>query len=192
MRAFLPALFLFASCASAQTATEPVLIPKPATLSMGQGYFPLTSAVSIVIDSKELKPEGEFLRAALGRFLPEAPMLLPQRTIEGPVINLTTASDKALPVEGYALSITPERIELRGDRAGIFHGIQTLLQMLPPRGDEPAIACLTITDSPRFEWRGMHLDVSRHFFQVDFVKKYIDLLARYKMNRFHWHLTDDQ
>lgn len=193
MRPALLLPFLFASCASAQTTPEPTLIPRPAVMSMGKGYFPVTSAVTIVINSKELKPEGAFLRDALAALLPEPPALIPQRTIEGPVIALTTASDKTLPAEGYALTITPERIELRGaDRAGLFHGIQTLIQLLPPKGEETAVPCLSITDSPRFAWRGMHLDVCRHFFPVEFVKKYIDLLARYKMNRFHWHLTDDQ
>jgi len=162
-------------------------------MTMGQGYFPVTSAVSILIDSKELKPEGSYLRDALAALLPEAPMLLPQRTVEGPVIALTVTSDKSLPTEGYKLVVTPERIDLRGaDRAGLFHGIQTLIQLLPPKGQETAIPSLTINDHPRFAWRGMHLDVCRHFFPVEFVKKYIDLLARYKMNRFHWHLTDDQ
>ena len=78
MRSLLPALFLLISCATAQTATEPVLIPRPAAVTMAKGYFPLTSAVSIVIDSKELKPEGAYLRDVLATLLPEPPMLLPQ------------------------------------------------------------------------------------------------------------------
>ena len=193
MRFLLPALLLFSSCASAQTNPEPPLIPRPASMIMGQGYFAVTSAVSILIDSKELKPEGAYLRDVLTTLLPEAPMLLPQRTIEGPVIALAISNDGEMPAEGYSLHIAPERIDLlASDRAGVFHGIQTLIQLLPPKGSETAIPCLTITDHPRFAWRGMHLDVCRHFFGVEFVKKYIDLLARYKMNRFHWHLTDDQ
>ena len=193
MRFLLPALLLLSSCSTAQTPSEPTLIPRPAAITKGQGYFPVTSAVSILIDSKELKPEGAYLRDALAALLPEPPMLLPQRTVEGPVIALTISNDGELPAEGYNLRITPERIDLSGaDRAGLFHGIQSLIQLLPPKGDETAIPCMNILDHPRFGWRGMHLDVCRHFFPVEFVKKYIDLLARYKMNRFHWHLTDDQ
>ncbi|MBL0127894.1 MAG: family 20 glycosylhydrolase [Flavobacteriales bacterium] len=193
MRFLLPVLILLSSCASAQTNPEPPLIPRPVSITMAEGYFPVTSAVSIIIDSKELKSEGSYLRDVLATLLPEAPMLLPQRTIEGPVIALAISNDGEMPTEGYSLHITPERIDLvSSDRAGIFHGIQTLIQLLPPKGSETAVPCLTITDHPRFAWRGMHLDVSRHFFGVEFVKMYIDLLARYKMNRFHWHLTDDQ
>ncbi len=193
MRSLLPALLLLAVTATAQTTTEPPLIPKPVAVTMGQGHFAVTSAVSITIDSKELKPEGAYLRDALAALLPEAPMLIPQRTVEGPVIALSLSTDSELPPEGYQLRISPERVDLFApDRAGLFHGVQTLIQLLPPKGMETAIPCMNILDHPRFAWRGMHLDVCRHFWSVEFVKKYIDLLARYKMNRFHWHLTDDQ
>lgn len=193
MRLLLPALLLLASCAGAQPPPEPLLIPKPVAMTRTEGFFPITSEVSILVATKELREEANFLRDALAALLPEPPMVLPQRTVEGPVIALALGNDKALPAEGYALSVTPERIDLHAaDRAGLFHGIQTLIQLLPPKGSETAIPCVTITDHPCFGWRGMHLDVCRHFFPVEFVKKYIDLLARYKMNRFHWHLTDDQ
>ncbi|MBK8500230.1 MAG: family 20 glycosylhydrolase [Flavobacteriales bacterium] len=193
MRSILPALLLLASCTEAQPTPKAALIPLPATMIEGKGYFPLTSEVAILLSVKELKPEAEYLRDVLATVLPYAPMMLPQLTVEGPAIALSMGDDKSMGAEGYRLSVTPERIELVGvDRAGVFHGIQTLLQLLPPKGSEAAIPCVTIADHPRFGWRGMHLDVCRHFFPVEFVKTYIDLLARYKMNRFHWHLTDDQ
>jgi hexosaminidase len=78
------------------------------------------------------------------------------------------------------------------EEAGLFRGSRTLIQLLEQGRATGSLPCLTITDWPRFPWRGMHLDVCRHFFPVEFVKKYIDLLARYKMNSFHWHLTEDQ
>lgn len=82
-----------------------------------------------------------------------------------------------------------------GSGAGLFRGIQTLRQLLPPQafshnraeGVKWAIPCVRVTDYPRFGWRGMHLDVSRHFFDKEFVKKYIDILAMHKLNVFHWH-----
>jgi len=96
--------------------------------------------------------------------------------------------------EGYQLSVYPDSVVIRAaEDAGIFYGIQSLMQMLPVDWDqETALAICTIEDEPRFTYRGMHLDVCRHFYDVDFVKKYIDLMARYKLNTFHWHLTEDQ
>lgn len=97
--------------------------------------------------------------------------------------------------ENYHLTIDEKHISILAEvkSAGIFYALQTLLQLLPTKkNNNLKIPCVTIKDSPRFEWRGMHLDVCRHFFSVTFIKKYIDLLAMYKMNTFHWHLTDDQ
>lgn len=96
---------------------------------------------------------------------------------------------------GYLLEITPtEGVCIQGnDEAGVFYGVQTLIQLLPTRaGVLPILPAVKITDYPRFAYRGMHLDVVRHFFPVAFIKKYIDYLALHKLNYFHWHLTDDQ
>ncbi len=95
--------------------------------------------------------------------------------------------------EAYKLHISTNSIQIRGLEAGIFYGFQTLLQLLPPQISEKVpVQNMVINDYPRFQWRGMHLDVSRHFFPKEFIFKYIDYLAMYKMNTFHWHLTDDQ
>ncbi len=97
--------------------------------------------------------------------------------------------------EGYVLNVNEKNIELRASsKAGIIYGIQSLLQTLPAiRTNEIlTVPAMQIVDEPRFKWRGMHLDVSRHFFSPELVKNYIDLLATYKMNTFHWHLVDDQ
>jgi hexosaminidase len=103
--------------------------------------------------------------------------------------------------EEYHLKVQRKSVTLTaGTSEGLFRGIQTARQLLPPQvfGGETAaglkwtMPCITVTDYPRFEWRGMHLDVSRHFFDVEFVKRYIDILAMHKLNVFHWHLVDDQ
>ncbi|HPE23740.1 MAG TPA: family 20 glycosylhydrolase, partial [Bacteroidales bacterium] len=113
------------------------------------------------------------------------------------VIDATTTWKK----EEYLLEVRRKSITLTaGTAEGLFRGTQTLMQLLPPEiySDDPAgnvkwrIPCVRITDYPRFGWRGMHLDVSRHFFDKEFVKKYIDILAMHKINVFHWHLVDDQ
>ena len=111
-----------------------------------------------------------------------------------PCIILKNQKNGEIP-GGYQLEITPVggvRIE-GNDEAGVFYGVQTLIQLLPTRaGVLPILPTLKIIDYPRFPYRGMHLDVVRHFFPVDFIKKYIDYLALHKLNYFHWHLTDDQ
>ncbi len=116
-------------------------------------------------------------------------------------IFLSLKNDPSIKEEGYRLTITKSGIELTARKAaGIFYGMQTLLQLLPPHiemkhEDEPQewkIPCVTIEDHPRFAWRGLMLDVSRHFFTVAQVKDYIDQMVKYKFNLLHLHLTDDQ
>ena len=96
------------------------------------------------------------------------------------------------PLEGYHLDVEREAIRIRAaSGAGVFYAVQTLRQLLPPAaGGRVSIPCVKISDYPRYGFRGMHLDVSRHFFGVTFIKKYLDILAAYKLNTFHWHLTD--
>jgi hexosaminidase len=101
--------------------------------------------------------------------------------------------------EGYRLTITPQRVTLAAkEPAGMFRAVQTVRQLLPPTIEKPGktaalrLPAVQIQDQPAYSWRGMHLDVSRHFFSVEYLKKYIDLLALYKFNKLHLHLTDDQ
>ncbi len=108
---------------------------------------------------------------------------------------------KAPDKDAYSIDITADGVNISGDTyAGTFYGIQSLIQLLPVPSGQPStvnsqrltINQLSIQDAPRFSYRGMHLDVGRHFFPVSFVKKYIDYIALHKMNYFHWHLTEDQ
>jgi hexosaminidase len=125
----------------------------------------------------------------------------------GPLLNVEIITDSTkqaqiilrrevlnMPNEGYRLRVYSDSIVISSEtEVGIFYGLQTLAQMLPVDWqDEVQIPVCQIDDWPRFPYRGMHLDVCRHFYSVDFVKKYIDLMARYKLNTFHWHLTEDQ
>ena len=98
-----------------------------------------------------------------------------------------------IPAEAYGLTVSPQGVLIIGSETGQFFALQTFLQLLPVNfKSEAVIPAADIADEPRFRYRGMHLDVSRHFFPVEFVKKFIDLMAQYKFNQFHWHLTDDQ
>ncbi len=98
--------------------------------------------------------------------------------------------------EAYSLKIEPDKISIvSSNERGLFYGIQTIFQLLPKgnlNGKQPQIQCCEITDYPEFKWRGLNLDCARHFMTKDFVKRYIDILAYYKFNTLHWHLTDDQ
>ena len=121
----------------------------------------------------------------------------PKNKVEGgddkKELHLIIDADADLGLEEYLLSITPELITITASQTqGVFWGFQTLNQLVDSSQTSLSIPCATIHDFPRFEYRGLHLDVARHMFSVDFIKKYIDLMASYKLNKFHWHLTDDQ
>ena len=118
-----------------------------------------------------------------------------------PASGIRFVTDESLPAEGYELNVDGEGIEVRASQfPGFLYALQSLEQLLPAAvyGTEPApdaaweVPCVKIADAPRFAYRGMHLDVARHFFSVDEVKRYIDVMAIHKLNTLHWHLTDDQ
>ena len=183
----------------------PSIIPKPAKMDVGSGSFALGSKTVIALDSPsaEVREVGEYLasrlRAATGYPLPVS--AASGKAPAGAILLRTADGLAALGNEGYRLSSSSERVKIEaGAPAGVFYGVQTLLQLLPPDIESPGAAegivwslpSVKIEDKPRFVWRGMHLDVGRHFFSKETVKRYIDILAAYKMNMFHWHLTEDQ
>jgi hexosaminidase len=179
------------------------VIPKPTTVVRSQGTFEIGPQTSVRV-SEDTRDVGDYLcgllRPATGYGLPltEGPV---GSAVPDAILLTTLGADDELGDEGYVLAVTPEAIVVRAPRpAGLSYGVQTLRQLLPPEvertrgaaGVSWTVPAATIRDMPRFGWRGMHLDVARHFFPVEFVKRYIDLLALHKMNVFHWHLTDDQ
>lgn len=180
------------------------LIPKPVTIQPGSGVFVLasTAAIDVQPDHPEVAAVGEYLagllRPATGYALPV--QAAPQHAAPGAILLTTSGADRALGEEGYTLSIAPDGVTLRAVRpAGLFWGVQTLRQLFPPaieRGAAQAgpwtLPAGVIRDFPRFAYRGVMLDVARHFFPVADVKRYIDELAAYKINYLHLHLTDDQ
>ena len=171
------------------------IIPLPQEVSMiNGGSFVLTPSTSIVYPEGNdlLKQAGEFLAAYIKEATGYAPKVVTAKGSKP--IHLSIDKSISNP-EGYRLTVTPEGIELAGaSEAGVFYGIQTLRKSIPAvaEGMNIELPSVTINDYPRFAYRGMHLDVSRHFFTVDSIKKYIDILALHNMNTFHWHLTDDQ
>ncbi len=188
-------------------ASQMTVIPVPAHIQEKEGEFRLLPGFRILVDggSKELLAIGEYLalklKASSGI---EVPVFSSPKGEKGEnALRMTlNGAEKSLGKEGYVLEISRNGITLQAAApAGLFYGVQTLIQLLPPEEDPAsgskeqerlALPCMNIRDLPRYPYRGMHLDVCRHFFPKDFIKKYIDLLAMYKFNTFHWHLTEDQ
>ena len=160
----------------------------PQRIEMQKGEpFMLNGDVQIIA-GEGLQQEAGFLQAYLKDLTDLSLSLASKREKKKTYIELAV-SPKVTSPEGYVLTINQKGITIEGgSSAGVFYGIQTLRKTIVSK----KIPAAVVTDAPRFTWRGMHLDCSRHFFSVDFVKKFIDLLALHNMNRFHWHLTDDQ
>ncbi len=200
----MPFLLLCLLCCTAM-AQQPVrIIPEPVSISTASGSFVLNKNTVLVLSSQneQLKETVQgFIRqlaAVTGFTLP-----LKNTTAAGvPAVRfaLNATPDAAIGTEGYRLNVTPNAISFNANQpAGIFYALQTLWQLLPPPVESSApvknttwaIPCVTITDYPRFGWRGLMLDVSRHFFTKAEVLHYIDEMVKYKYNTFHWHLSDD-
>lgn len=171
-----------------------VLIPWPDSLVQANGSFFITPTSKIIIADDSLYDEAMMFDQHVQEIYGVSmPVMTGKRGADGEIFLTVDPKMIGLP-GGYSLTVTKSRITIKGNsRVGVFYGLQTLNQLLTPaKTSQPEIPCVEIWDHPRFAWRGMHLDVSRHFFPVDFIKHYIDLIASYKMNYFHWHLTDDQ
>ena len=191
------AILLAAACTP--TETEDVdLIPLPAELAVEAGTFELSSVARIAV-SEGAQDVGELLAAVLR---PSTGFDLPLEVGEPGRgdLALVLDPDAGQGGEGYLLEVTDRGVIVRAEAlAGLFHGCQTLRQLLPPEVESTTLQDLAwtvprvvIADRPRFAWRGTMLDVARHFFGVDEVKRQIELAAFHKLNRFHLHLTDDQ
>jgi len=171
------------------------VIPQPVSVSIEEGTYELTASSAFKVAHEELESA-----ANLFSDLWAVPMgtRLPVHSSDG---DIHLVLDESLEMEAYSLHIDEDGVLLTaGDASGAFYGMQTLHQMLPAdiSGNGPALNTrwtlpqAHIEDAPRFGYRGLHLDVGRHFFDVAFVKRYIDVMSRYKLNVFHWHLTEDQ
>ena len=198
----LAAFIAAAPRARAQVPDSIAIIPRPASLTVAPGWFVLSPRTTIWTD----RADSAVARGLARALAPATGYDLAVR-VGGAgrghriIFRRASARDTSLGPEGYRLAVKPTVVSITAAApAGAFYATQTLRQLLPVQifraarvdGIAWRVPAVTIADRPRFPWRGMHLDVSRHFMPKEFVKKYIDLLALQKMNRFHWHLTDDQ
>jgi hexosaminidase len=182
------------SAANAQD-TNPNLgiIPAPVSIKRNSGEFILSQQTTIIADSVNNKAVLFLIDYLRNKAMLRVQLEANHGVVTANSLLLTSAGTDNLPADGYRLTITPQQISIAGKGAGLFYGIQTLIQLMPlERAATVKLPCLQVEDYPRFGYRGLMLDVCRHFFSVEMVKKYIDLMAAYKLNTFHWHLTDDQ
>lgn len=191
----LTAIAGLAACSGGKVQGSYDVVPLPNEMNeQGSAPFVLTSSTPICY------AEGDTVlqRVAnyLAGYIQDATGKLPKVKAGegGSCIHLSVASDIENP-EGYRLLVTQDGIEIAGGSpAGVFYGVQTLRKSIPAnaKGMDIELPAVQINDAPRFAYRGLHFDVSRHFFSVDSVKRFIDMLALHNMNTLHWHLTDDQ
>jgi len=181
---------LFFSCEQETIQLKEIgIIPKPLLQEMNKGVFVLDENIRFISDT-ELNEVSDYLKLYIKENYQVS--FTPQKESKKIVF---TSNDSISNEEGYELKIGENSILIASKNSkGAFYAVQSLLQLMPIKSNGLAIAipCLELQDEPQFKYRGMHLDVGRHFFSVDFIKKYIDLMARLKMNTFHWHLTEDQ
>jgi hexosaminidase len=180
------------------------IIPKPQKVVVNSGEFKINRNTKIIIDEEDLQINKAVkylhnrINTACGYDLPIKNSV---DNLSSNYIHFKLTDNSNIIKEGYLLNVENDRIVMEASTpAGFFYAVQTIFQLLPPEiyGYEESsgagwqIPAVSISDKPRFPWRGMHLDVGRHYFDKEFIKKYIDLLAMHKMNKFHWHLTEDQ
>jgi len=184
------------------------IIPQLVSVSLQKGYFLLKPEMAGISADAAPKGVAAFLSNLLLQFYKPNVKFNARKTLssskstkEKIELRINKKPDVSIGNEGYVLKVTTKKIVLSANMPqGLFYGVQTLMQLIPPKnyGYEQTkniqfkIPCVDITDYPRFGYRGMMLDVRRHFFTKEFIEKYIHEMAKYKFNVFHWHLTDDQ
>ena len=189
-----------ASCApKKEYVPEVSVIPQPQSVRVDEGTFCINKDTKIFVDT----PSEEMLRIAgfLNEKLSKAAGFELEIVQDMPRENAIFFMNAGMPTESYVINSQPTRLCVDyGDGAGAYYALQTIFQLLPveifsqeiQKGVEWLVPCCNIEDKPKFKYRGMHLDVCLHYFDFEFLKKYIDIMAAHKVNRFHWHLTEDQ
>ncbi|MEI6865324.1 family 20 glycosylhydrolase [Flavicella sp.] len=187
-------IFLVSSTGKAQIG-EMFFIPQPESVVINQGDFKLSKSTQVFIPRKYYADFKNIVKSTLTNDIGLNISVKKGRVkVKSNYIVFEKSNDAAIKSEGYILEITTEKIRIKAkDYAGMFNGFQTLRQTIPVGTVQgTSIPSMVVQDNPRFNWRGVMLDVSRHFQSKEFVLKQIDVLAAYKINKFHLHLTDDQ
>lgn len=187
-------LLLGIAVSNAQQINNSVsIIPYPNQVNVGVGNFEFDSSTRICYISKEDKKIAELLREFIKNNYALDLAISDKNQKENSILFSSAQNIGSTNPEAYELSINKDNIKIYGQGPGLFYGLQSIIQLFPiSHSTSIKLPVVSIKDEPRFSYRGMHLDVGRHMFPIAFIKKYIDFLASYKINRFHWHLTEDQ
>jgi len=183
---------LLSLAAVAQQAPATIsIIPQPKSVQALPGSFKLSKQTLILYGDPDAQKVAELLSTYLKN---NHGITLSAHQTKAMAANgqIMVIQDRNLPAEGYTLTINDKILQLRGNGAGLFYGLQTLEQLIRGEGTAVEVPAVKISDEPRFAYRGLMLDAGRHFFPVSYIKEFIDVMAQYKFNRFHWHLTEDQ
>lgn len=192
---------VMASCGNSATEIKSYneginIIPKPLSLEVGNGSFKLKDGMSVHAAGQEEKTVAEYFISKINRATG-----FDIQVKENGCIRLELDPSATMDNEGYTLNVTPESVVVKAKTAhGLFYGMQSFMQLLPAEIESPAVVknvpwvaqAVNITDEPKFEYRGLMIDPCRHFMTVYEIKKQLDVMALFKMNRMHWHLTEDQ
>lgn len=172
------------------------IVPEPVSLTQKDGSFTLNDETGLVVNNEQLKSVADYFKYKIERST--GFQLGDQK--EDRTINLRLDETLSMADEEYELTVTPQEVSVVGKTPqGVFYGMQTVMQLLPAEIESETVVntvewkmpCVVVKDKPTYGYRGMMLDVCRHFHDVEFIKKQLDIMAMFKMNRFHWHLTDD-
>ncbi|QIK61436.1 beta-N-acetylhexosaminidase [Dysgonomonas sp. HDW5A] len=167
------------------------VIPKPQKVSLGQGYFSFNPQTKLVYADNALKSVADAYQNVLKNEFSIQVTLQNNKVLSENVIDLQL--DSKLGKEAYVLDVQTDKIVCKASgNAGLFYGLQTLAQLIQTENGKSTVPVVFIEDAPVYGWRGYMLDESRHFMGKDVVKQYLDIMARLKLNVFHWHLTDEQ
>ena len=186
-------ILFFSLVAQLAIAQDVNIIPKPAHLDIQNGNFTINKNTQLVVNNEEDRKTADFFNEYLQEIYGFKLKQGKKKTSNSISFN-TSKNPQLKGKEAYTLGVTKDGVTIEGSTpAGTFYGMQSLIQLLPvEKSASLAIPAVSIQDSARFAYRGMHLDVGRHMFPLSFIKKYIDYLALHKFNTFHWHLTEDQ
>lgn len=177
------------------------IVPKPLELTQKEGSFTINDKTKIIVLSPELKQIAENFVKKISTSTGYQLAVVEDQQSQSNAIVVSLDKIDQLNNEGYLLESSTEGVTVKGNtREGVFYGLQTILQLLPAEIESASVVkdvawevpFVSIKDEPRFKWRGVHIDICRHFFPVEYIKKQIDALAMFKINTIHLHLTDDQ
>lgn len=182
-------LFILACSIYSAFSQEVSIIPKPVYADVKPGSFAINAGTKIYYNTASAERSAKFLQSFIHNHYEISPAV---QKVAAAVNGIHFIYDNSFAKESYELTVSKNKVTIKGDVAGLFYGLQSLLQMMPVENKAPiSLPQVAIKDKPRFGYRGAMLDCGRYFFTPEDVKRFIDLMAYYKLNTFHWHLTED-